>query len=141
MMISQQLEGVDTPLRILPLDLELDVLVEERDRIPMPGYVEGTPQEDMMKAYNDWQSDYEKRVADAARGILTSEQLNTYDEYQQWQREMRQQFAAQAPVGGPPVRMLRGDRNFFVPATGAVSFAVGTDPASSSPTEKPADSK
>jgi hypothetical protein len=142
MMISQQLEGVDTPLTDGQRSRLLDVLVEERDRIPMPGYVEGTPQEDMMKAYNDWQADYEKRVADAARGILTAEQLNTYNEYQQWQREMRQQFAAQAPVGGPPVRMLRGDRNFFVPASGAaVSFAVGTDPASSSPTEKPANSK
>ena len=89
MMISQQLEGVDTPLTDNQRSRMLDALVEERDRIPMPGYVEGTPQEDMMKAYNEWQSDYEKRVADAARSILTAEQLNTYNEYQNWQREMR----------------------------------------------------
>lgn len=142
MMISQQLEGVDTPLTDSQRSRLLDALVEERDRIPMPSYVEGTPPEDMSKAYNDWQTDYEKRVADAARAILTSDQLTTYSEYQQWQREMRQQFATQGPNGGPPVRMLRGDRTFFAPApAGAVSFAVATDPASSSPTEKPANSQ
>ena len=96
----------------------------------------------MRKAYDEWQTDYEKRVADAARSILTSEQLNTYNEYQQWQSELRQQFATQGPGGGPPVRMRGGNAVFMPgPPGGGVAFAVATDRASSSPTEKPANPK
>lgn len=142
LMISQQLEGVDTPLNDNQRSRLLDALIAERDRIPMPTYVEGTPQEDLVKQNNDWQDDYEKRVAEAARGILTSEQLNTLSEYQQWQREIRQQFAAQGPEGGPPARMMRGGNAMFMPGpAGGVAITVAADPASSSPTEKPAGSK
>ena len=141
MMISQQLEGVETPLNDSQRSRLLDVLVDERDRIPVPTPAEGTSPEDSRKAYDDWQTDYEKRVADAARGILTTEQLNTYNEYQQWQREMRQQFA-QGPTGGPPVRMIRGNATFFRPAPPeGVAFAVAADSASSDPTEKSAPAK
>lgn len=141
MAISQQLEGMDTPLNDSQRSSLLDTLVQERDRIPMPTFSEGIPRDDMAKAYDDWQSDYEKRVADAARTILTTEQFNTYSEYQQWQREMRQQFAAQAPGGGPPVRMMRGG-TFFAPApAGAVGFSTSADGVSSDPTDKSSDSK
>jgi hypothetical protein len=141
LMLSQQLEGAETPLTDEQRSKLLDALVEERERIPVPTFVEGTPQEEMAKTYSDWQADYEKRVADQARSILTSEQLNTYDEYQQWQQQMRQQFATQGPGGGPPVRM-RGGNAMFMPAPGGgVAFAVATDSASSSPTEKQQKSK
>lgn len=138
MMISQQLEGVETPLTDTQRSRLLDALVDERERIPMPTFSDGMPPEDMRKAYDDWQTDYEKRVTDAARSILTTEQLNTVNDYQQWQREMRQQFA-QGPGGGPPVRMMRGNATFFRPAPAeAVTFAVTTETTSSDPTEKPA---
>jgi hypothetical protein len=141
MMISQQLEGVDTPLTDTQRTRLLDALVEERDRVPMPTGSEGTAPEDTRKAYDEWQTDYEKRVADAARGILTAEQLDTYNEYQQWQREMRQQFA-QGAAGGPPIRMMRGDATFFRPApAGGVAFAVAAESDSSDPTEKSAPAK
>ena len=139
MMISQQLEGVETPLTDSQRSRLLDALVEERDRIPMPTTPDGTPPEDARKAYDDWQTDYEKRVADAARSILTSEQLNTYNEYQQWQHELRQQFAAQGgPGGGPPGRM-RGNAAFMPGGpVGTVTVAVENAP---SPTEKAPNSK
>jgi hypothetical protein len=141
MMLSQQLEGVEIPLTDEQRSKMLDALVEERERIPAPTYADDTPQEQMARTYNDWQTDYEKRVADQARSILTSEQYNTYNEYQQWQQEMRQQFATQGPGGGPPARM-RGGNAMFMPAPGgSVAFAVATDPASSSPTEKPQKAK
>jgi hypothetical protein len=140
LMLSQQLEGVETPLTEDQRTKMLDALVAERERIPVPTYVDGTPQEEMAKTYSDWQADYEKRVADQARGILTTEQLNTFNEYQQWQQQMRQQFATQGPGGGPPVRM-RGGNAMFMPAPGGVAFAVATDSASASPTEKPPKSK
>jgi hypothetical protein len=138
MMISQQLEGVETPLTDTQRSRLLDALVEERERVPQPSYADGTRPEDMRKAYDDWQSDYEKRVSDAARGILTAQQLDTYNEYQQWQREMRQQFAAQGPGGGP---RMRGNATFMPAPAGGVAFAVSSDVVSSSPTEKPAPSK
>jgi hypothetical protein len=140
MMISQQLDGVDAPLTDTQRTRLLDALVDERDRIPMPTYSDGTAPEDMRKAYEAWQSDYEKRVADAARGILTSTQFDTVNEYQQWQREMRQQFATQDPAAGAPMRM-RGNAAFMAMPAGGVAFAVATDSASSSPTEKPANPK
>jgi len=137
MMISQQLEGVETPLTDTQRSRLLDALVAERERIPMPTIVDGTSGEDMQKQYNDWQADYEKRVADAARGILTADQLNTYNQYQQWQHELRQQFAAQGdPASGP---RMRGNA-MFMPAmpVGSVSVAIDSGP---SPTEKSANPK
>jgi len=139
MMISQQLEGVDTPLTDTQRSRLLDALVEERERIPAPTYQDGTSQENMMKAYNDWQSDYEKRVAEQARSILTSEQLNTYNEYRNWEQEMRKQFAKQG-MGGPPMGP-RGDAAFMPAPAGGVAFAVAADSVSSSPTEKSANPK
>lgn len=135
MMISQQLEGVETPLDDDQRTRMLAVLVEERERIPVPAYSDGIAQEEMQKHYNEWQSDYEKRVADRARGILSSEQHATYSEYQDWQKEMREQFAAQGP-GALPLRGPRGNAMFLAAPAGGVAFAVSSDPASSSPTEK-----
>jgi len=136
MMISQQLEGVETPLNDSQRTKLLDALVAERERIPAPTYSEGSSQEDMMKAYTDWQTDYNKRVADAARSILTTEQLNTYTEYQQWQEQMRQQFGTPGPGVGP---RMRGNA-VFLPGgpVGTVSVAIENAP---SPTEKGANSK
>jgi hypothetical protein len=136
MMISQQLEGVDTPLTDSQRSRLLDAMIAERDRIPMPSYLDAMSPEESAKAYGDWQADYERRVNDAARSILTSEQLNTVSNYQQWQRDMRQQVAAQGP-GGPPVRM-RGDATFF--AAPAAGFAVAVENAPG-PTEQPSGSK
>jgi hypothetical protein len=39
-----------------------------------------------------WQEDYNQRAASRASAILTSEQQAAYTEYQEWNREMRQQF-------------------------------------------------
>jgi hypothetical protein len=87
----------------------------------------------MVKSYNEWQTDYEKRVADQARTILTSEQLSTYNEYAQWQKEMREQFAA----GMPPMRgPMRGN---VVAGPPAFMFSTVTVGASSDSTTNPAD--
>ena len=137
MMISQQLEGAETPLNDTQRSRMLDALIAERDRVPMPTWVEGTPPADMAQQYSDWQTDYEKRIADAERSILTSEQVNTVNQYRQWQNEMRQQFAQQdGPGGGPRVR----GNAMFLPGgpVGSVAVAIENAP---SPTEKPTTSK
>jgi hypothetical protein len=87
----------------------LAVLVEERKRIPMPAMSESSTPEDYAKASSEWQADYNERVTSQARGILSSEQLNAYNDYQQWQTEMREQMAirranrGQRGPGGPDV--------------------------------------
>jgi hypothetical protein len=132
-MLSQQLEGAEMPLTDDQKSKMLTALMEERERIPMPTYAEGTEQEKMMKSYNEWQLDYEKRVADQARSILTSEQLSAYNEYAQWQKEMREQFATNMP---PPPRgavTMRGDAVGVAaapaPFVSAVIVNAGTEDA------------
>ncbi len=136
MMISQQLEGAETPLTDSQRSRLLDALVAEHDRVPMPSWVDGTPSEQMAQQYADWQADYDKRVADAEHGILTSDQANTVTQYQQWQRELRQQLPG-GPGGGP---RMRGNA-MFAPLPGGVAFSVATDSTSASPAEKSPNSK
>ena len=93
--LTQQFESVETPLTSDQSKRMLAALTEERERVPAPTYAAGATQEEMTKSYGAWQSDYEERVAAQVRGILTPTQLTTYNEYQQWQKEMREQFAAQ----------------------------------------------
>lgn len=133
--ISQQLEGSEMPLNDDQRTKLLAALVDERERIPAPVFSEGTSPEQYRKDYNAWQADYEKRVADEARGILSADQYGTYNEYLTWQQQMREQFSV-GPPGGP-MRGGRGPMFMAAPASG-VAFAVSSDAASTSPTEKTA---
>jgi hypothetical protein len=92
-MIARQLEGSDAPLKEDQRKRLVTVLTEERARVPMPEFNGGADQQQYAKAANEWQADYDQRVNAQARGILDSEQYNAYSEYQQWQREMREEFA------------------------------------------------
>ena len=93
-MIASQLEGSDAPLKDEQRKRLVAVVSEERGRVPMPEFNVGADQKAYAQAANDWQEDYEQRVNAQARTILNSEQYNAYSEYQQWQREMREQFAS-----------------------------------------------
>lgn len=101
-MLAQQIEGSDAAsLNDEQRKRLLAALVEERNRIPAPGYSRGTTSEEYMKAYGDWQDDYNARVAAQFRGILNTEQYAAYDQYQQWQKEMNAQLRmASGPSGG-----------------------------------------
>jgi hypothetical protein len=95
--ISRQLDGADTGLNADQQKRLLAVLVEEQNRYPRPdGSGTSTP-EAFAKAHADWQRDYTERVSAEARHIFTSEQLSTYNAYQQWQREMSEQMATMLP--------------------------------------------
>jgi hypothetical protein len=133
MTIAQQLDGVETPLTDSQRSRMLDALVAERERIPMPIFSQGTSPEESTKAYDEWQTDYEKRIAEAARGILTSEQLNTFNQYQQWQHEMRLQLAPHVVGSGPGAHV---DATFVTDGPPG-SYAVTIENAPSSPPEKP----
>jgi hypothetical protein len=130
--LAQQFESVEAPLSSDQSKRMLAVLLEERERVPAPVFSAGASQEEMTKSYAAWQSDYEERVASQARGILSSAQLTTYNEYQQWQKEMREQFAAQ----GMP--RMRGN---VVAAPAMLGSGVAISVTTSTPVEAPQESK
>jgi hypothetical protein len=110
-MLERQLEGIDSTLSKDQRDRMITALAEERKRVPEPRSADSASREEHAKAALEWQQDYQERAATRARSILSSEQLATYNEYQQWTREMRQQYEARraargsgAPAGSPSPR-------------------------------------
>jgi hypothetical protein len=105
-MLERQLEGADSSLSKDQRDRMITALADERKRVPEPKYSESGSREDYSRAVLAWQEDYQERAATRARSILDSEQLTTFTEYQQWNREMRAQFearrSARGNAGGPP---------------------------------------
>jgi hypothetical protein len=105
-MLTRQLEGYDAPLNEDQRKGLLKVMVEERERVPTPDYVDGADMEEFQKTRTAWEEDYHERVASQARGILDNQQIDAYTEYQQAQKDMRAQFGALLPAG--PRRVIRG---------------------------------
>ncbi|HEV7606744.1 MAG TPA: hypothetical protein VGO61_05370 [Steroidobacteraceae bacterium] len=126
-MLSRQLEGADATLSADQQKRMLAMLVDERKRIPMPAMSESSTPEEYTKASTEWQADYNERVASQARTILSSEQLTAYNDYQQWQTEMREQMAVR--------RANRGQRG---PGGPDVMFAVATPVGEVTTTPAPA---
>jgi hypothetical protein len=104
-MLARQLEDHDVALSADQRKQLLSAYVEERTRVPMPEYVEGTDGAEYARSVNAWQDDYNRRVSGEAENILSADQLSTYNEIQQWQKEMREQFAVIAPNN---LRLMRG---------------------------------
>ena len=99
--LTRQLEGSDAPS--LSDDQQkrmLTALVEERKRIPMPRMSDSATTDDYFKAYTEWQSGYNERLNAQAQGILNSDQLASFTDYQQWQMEMREQGAVRRQSRG-----------------------------------------
>jgi hypothetical protein len=96
-MIAQQLEASDIALSADQRKRLVAALTEERTRVPQPDYSMYGDSELYSKALSEWQNDYNDRTAARARSILNSEQDAAYNEYQQLQKEMREQFATLAP--------------------------------------------
>jgi hypothetical protein len=91
-MLSRQLEGNDAGLSKDQHDRMVTALAEERGRVPAPKLADSGSPEEYSKAMSEWQEDYNERSATRARSILSGDQLAAYNEYQQWSREMRQNF-------------------------------------------------
>jgi hypothetical protein len=118
-MIARQLEGSDAGLSDDQRKHLVAALTEERERVPPPEYVEGADSEQYQKSMAEWQDAYNERAAARAKSILNSEQQTAYTEYQQLQKEMREQFATLGPPG-PGGRRLRVNGGVAMPAGGAV---------------------
>ena len=98
-MLSRQLEGYDAPINEQQRQRLLKVMVEERDRVPAPDYVDGMDIGEYEKSRAAWDDAYNERVASQARSILDTTQLNAYTEYQEAQKDMRAQFGVTVPAG------------------------------------------
>ncbi|HKU91633.1 MAG TPA: hypothetical protein VJP84_17715 [Steroidobacteraceae bacterium] len=106
-MLARQLEGYDAALSADQRKRLIDVYVEERKRVPMPEGYEGMDPETYQKSVASWQDDYNRRTAEEAQRILSSDQLTAFNEMQQWQKEMRENMANMPPPGAP-ARFRRG---------------------------------
>ena len=127
-MIARQLEAMEHSLTADQRKKLVTALIEEQKRVPQPEYSNFGDHELYSKALTDWQAEYNDRATDRARSILNSEQMTSYNEYQQWQKEMRENFRT-VPGG----RRVRG-------ATGGSANAVmlTAEPAFSGPVTVPA---
>jgi len=134
--LTRQLEGADAVLTEDQQKRMLAALIEERKRVPMPQMADGTSPEEYSKAYADWQSDYIERVNAQAHSILNTEQQTAYNEYQQWQKEMREQMVTRRGPRG--LRGVPGGNVTFAtagPVMGTVDVAIAV--AAPAPEEKP----
>lgn len=126
--LARQLADQDAPLSEAQSKQLLDVLLTERKRVPEPEFVSGMDEKEYAKAANVWKDDYDRRVADEASRILNAEQLTAYGEIQQWQKDMREQMAAQGIVMPPagPARRIVGSGNAVTFTAAAPAFISGT---------------
>jgi hypothetical protein len=120
-MLTRQLEGYDAPINEDQRKRLLKVMVEERDRVPPPEYVDGTDMEEFQKTRVAWEEDYNERLASQARSILDTNQITAYTEYQQGQKDMRAQFGVLMPAGAR--RVMRGPNGNSLTITSAVPAA------------------
>jgi hypothetical protein len=133
--LARQLEGADASLTDDQRKRLLATFVDERKRIPAPNTSDYAKPEDYGKAYAQWQSDYNERVNAQARTILDSDQMTAYSEYQQWQKEMREQMAVRRQGRGPR-GISGGNVEFAVAAPIAGEAVIMTAPAPG-PEERP----
>jgi hypothetical protein len=90
--IARQLEGLEHSLSAEQHKKLVTAMIEEQKRVPRPEYSSYGDADLYGKALTDWEAQYNERATDRARSILNSEQFTSYSEYQQWQREMRENF-------------------------------------------------
>lgn len=113
-MIARQLEAMEHSLTAEQRKKLVTAMIAEQKLVPQPEYSSFGDRELYNKALADWQAQYNDRATDRARSILNNEQMTSYNEYQQWQAEMRDNFRA-APGG----RRMRGGNAVSVTTSSA----------------------
>jgi hypothetical protein len=116
-MIARQLESMEHALTPEQRTKLVTSMIEEQKRVPQPEYSNYGDGEMYNKALTDWQAEFNERATERARGILNSEQFSSYSEYQQWQKEMRENFRAM------PGRRIRATARPVAAGAAAVEFA------------------
>jgi hypothetical protein len=128
-MLARQLDGADAPLSEEQQKRLLEIFTEERKRVAAPAMADATSFEEYSKARAAWQANYEESVASQTRSVLNAGQLTTFNEYQEWQTQMRAGMGA-----------ARAGRFQRIPAGPNITFAtsapaIGVDVAVASPSD------
>jgi hypothetical protein len=128
--IAQQLEGNDLDLTPEQRKKLMAIYIAERNRVPQPVHHPAAAAmsggETFARQLYAWQEDYMDRVSSAARPLLNDEQRETFDEYQQWQKDMRSQLQSlsfEAVHGSAGAVAVSGNSMMFRPAAGVVVAA------------------
>jgi hypothetical protein len=132
-MLARQLEDNGFPLSESQKKRLVEVVIEERNRIPMPEYVQGMDQVEFARSVNAWKSDYDKRIAEEAGLILNAEQMTAYNDIHQWQKDMREQFATAGMTMVAPAGRVRG----AVGQAGTMTFTSAAPVAKEEQQKKP----
>src|SRR5688572_21256776 len=90
--VARHLEGLEHSLSAEQRKKLVTAMLEEQKRVPRPEYPSYGDPELHGKAIADWEAQYNERATDRARSILNGDQFASYSEYQQWQRELRENF-------------------------------------------------
>jgi len=147
-MLAQQLEGNDVPLSEDQAKKLHKIFVEERARVPQPEMEGGNDPMKYMSSVNEWQDDYNRRVAERINHVLTVDQQRIYNEIQEWQDQMRKGWGTSMPMSMPTDVAVSGSGNnfFVVPQSGTVTAvavsssaapAIPAAPANSDSQKKP----
>ncbi len=124
--LAHQLEDEGAALSDAQKKQLVALVIKERTRVPMPEYVEGNDRVEYGKSVDAWRNDYQQHIADAASDFLSSEQLSAYNEIQQMQKDMREQFAAMSAANPPGMNRVVGQGNVVSFTTAAPAFVEGT---------------
>ena len=127
-MLARQLEDNGAPLSEAQRKQLVDVVIEERKRVPMPEYVDGMDQREYARTASAWRDEYEKRVAAEAGHILNAEQLESYNDIQQMQKDLREHLAGAGLTTFGAANHVRrvGDGNVVTFTSATPAFVSGT---------------
>jgi hypothetical protein len=130
-MLSRQFDGIDAPLNDDQRKRLLSAIVEERERVPVPKYVEGTGVEEFQQTLLAWEEDYNQRLTSQAHRILNTDQATAFTEIQQARNEMRAQFST--PGRGPRPGMRGPGGSVMYTSAMPIGIAVTADVVSETP--------
>lgn len=126
-MLARQLEDQGAALSDAQKKKFVTVVIKERTRVPMPEYVEGSDRAEFVKSVEAWRNDYQEHIANEASDFLSAEQLSAYNENQQMERDMREQFAAMSAANPPGARVVGQGNVVTFSSPGFVQATIEND--------------
>lgn len=124
--LARQLEDYGVALNDAQKKKLVALVIKERTRVPMPEYAEGNDRTEYGKSIDAWRNDYQEHIASEASDFLSAEQLSAYNEIQQMQKDMREQFAAMSAANPPGVNRTVGQGNVMTFSTMPPAFVQAT---------------
>jgi hypothetical protein len=95
--LQEQLAAADLPMRPEQRKALTASVLEEARSYPRPEYSSGLAPEDFRGQMSEWEEQHQQRLLDNAEKVLNTEQLAVFKDYQEYHRDMRQQFATMLP--------------------------------------------